>query len=153
MGDFKYFKESSPSQSSCAVFLNPCFYSVKLYRISNFFYRKKMNVIAKIIWLINRIVFSVDIDFRAQIGKNFVLVHGIGVVIGCDVRIGEGVRIYQGVTLGGCGKQIKVDGEVLTQPIIGDNCIIYTNSCIFGPVRVADHKIVKACSVITQDII
>lgn len=153
MEDFRFFKENSPSQSSFAVLLNPCFYSVKLYRMSHFFYRKKMTVIAKLIWLINRIIFSVDIDYRARIGKKFMLIHGIGVVIGCDVKIGEKVRIYHGVTLGGCGKQIELEGEILTQPIIGNNCTIYTNSCIFGPVRVADHKIVKACSVVTRDIV
>lgn len=153
MSDLKYFKENSPSKSYIAVLLNPCFYSVLLYRLSHFLYKIKLGIFAKIIWLINRVIFSVDIDYRAKIGKNFMLVHGIGTVIGFDVRIGENVKIYQGVTLGGCGKTRNENGEVLTQPIIGDDCIIYTNSCIFGPVKVKPNTRIKACQVVLSDIV
>ncbi len=151
MKDLKFFKENCPSKSYIAVLLNPCFYSVILYRVSNFFYRHKLSIISKVIWFINRVIFSVDIDYRAQIGDNFMLVHGLGIVIGCDVKIGKNVKIYQGVTLGGCGKIREENGEILTQPIIGDNCIIYTNACIFGPVKISSNTKIKACKVIVED--
>lgn len=152
MSDLKYFKENSPSRSYIAVLLNPCFYSVLLYRLSHFLYKIKLSILAKLVWIINRIIFSVDIDYRAEIGKNFMLVHGIGTVIGFDVKIGKNVKIYQGVTLGGCGKTRNEDRKILTQPIIGDNCIIYTNVCIFGPVKVKSNTKVKACQVVLSDI-
>ena len=153
MSDLKYFKENSPSKSYIAVLLNPCFYSVLLYIFSHFLYKHKLGIIAKIIWFINRILFSVDIDYRARIGKNFMLVHGIGTVIGFDVTIGNNVKIYQGVTLGGCGKVRNENGNILTQPVIGDDCIIYTNSCVFGPVKVKSNTRIKACQVIISDIV
>lgn len=149
--DFKNFKDNSPSKSIFGVILNPCYYSVVLYRISNKLYRFKLSPIAKVIWFINRIIFSVDIDYRANIGKGFRLIHGIGVVIGCNVRIGDNVSIYQGVTLGGCGKKRYINEEMITQPIIGNNTIIYTNSCVFGPVIVRDNSIIKACTIIKED--
>lgn len=151
MSDLKNFKDNSPSKSYIAVLLNPCFYSVILYRLSNRLYKIKLHPLAKIVWLINRILFSIDIDYRAQIGKNFRIIHGIGCVIGCDVKIGDNVSIYQGVTLGGCGKERYIENKKFTQPIIGDNCIIYTNSCVFGPVIISDNTNIKACKVITGD--
>ena len=152
MSDFKYFKENSPSKSYIAVLLNPCFYSVLLYRVSNKLYKFNLVVLAKLIWILNRIVFSVDIDYRAKIGKHFMLIHGIGTVIGCDVIIGDNVKIYQGVTLGGCGKTRYENDKIITQPIIGDGCIIYTNTCIFGPVKIKNNTKIKACQIITKDI-
>lgn len=152
MKDIKFFKENSQSKSYGAVLFNPCFYTVALYRISNKLYKMKLSFLAKIIWLINRIIFSVDIDYRADIGRNFMLIHGIGTVIGCDVKIGENVKIYQGVTLGGNGKERYIENKIFTQPIIGNNCIIYTNACIFGPVIIGDNVKVKACNIITSDI-
>lgn len=146
--DFRNFKKNSPSKSIFGVILNPCYYSVVLYRISNKLYKLKLAPIAKIIWFINRIIFSVDIDYRANIGSNFRLIHGIGVVIGCDVKIGDNVTIYQGVTLGGCGKEKVINGKMVTQPIIEDNVIIYTNACIFGPIIVKNGSIVKACKIV-----
>lgn len=151
MGDFKNFRDNSPSKSYFAVLLNPCFYSVILYRLSNKLYRMKLIFFAKLIWFLNRIVFSVDIDYRASIGENFMIVHGIGIVIGCDVKIGNNVKIYQGVTLGGTGKIRSVEDKEITQPIIGDKCTIYTNACVFGPVIISNDSKIKACKVITRD--
>lgn len=122
MSDLKYFKEDSPGKSYIVVLLNPCFYSVLLYRLSHFLYKIKLGIFAKIIWLINRVIFFVDIDYSAKIGKNFMLVHVIETVIGFDVRI-------------------------------VDNCIIYTNSCIFGPVKVKPNARIKACQVGLSDIV
>ncbi|MDY3959628.1 serine O-acetyltransferase [Romboutsia timonensis] len=153
MSDFRYFKENSPSKSYGAVLLNPCFYAVLLYRISNKLYKNNLAILAKLVWLLNRIVFCVDIDYRATIGENFMLIHGIGVVIGCDVKLGNNIKIYQGVTLGGNGKTRNEDGIVYTQPVIGDNCIIYTNACLFGPIVIKPNTVIKACQVVSKDIV
>jgi serine O-acetyltransferase len=134
------------------VLLNPCFYSVVLYRLSNFLYKRRLKVFAKIIWFINRVLLSIDIDYRAEIGESFIIVHGIGIVIGYDVKIGNNVMIYHGVTLGGSGKVRYLNGKKITQPIIGNDCILYTNSCIFGPVIINANTKIKACSLVSKDI-
>ena len=151
--DFKNYRANSPSKSYIAVLLNPCFYSLVLYRISNFLYKKKLKLFAKIIWFFNRIIFSVDIDYRADIGKNFIIVHGLGIVIGCNVKIGDNCKIYHGVTLGGSGKIRNYNGKNISQPIIGNNCTIYTNACLFGPIKIKDNCKIKACEIIKEDII
>lgn len=150
--DFKAFKNGSMSKSSFAILMNPCFWAVILYRISNWLYKRKLTVIAKLIWLINRIVIGVDIDYRAEIGKGLVIVHGLGIVIGCNVRMGSYVKIYQGVTLGGnCGRTRQLDSEIISQPIIGDNVIIYANSMVVGPVIVGDNCCIPAMKFIDKD--
>lgn len=153
MGDYRYFKENSATKSGMAVLLNPCFYSVKLYRISNLLFKKKLAPIAKIIWFINRVVFSVDIDYRATIGKNFIIVHGIGIVIGCEVVIGDNCKIYQGVTIGGdSGKKRVINNKEVGQPIIKDGVIVYSNSILVGPIIVGENSIIGSNSFVNRDV-
>lgn len=147
----KDYKNNSHTNSYIAALLNPCCHTVILYRLSNKLYRLRLNLLAKLIWFINRIIFNVDIDYRANIGKGFILVHGLGVVIGCNVVIGKNVKVYQGVTLGGNGKKRMLDGKEITQPIIKDECIIYTNACLFGPIIIENKCIVKACEIVVED--
>ena len=119
-----------------------------------FFYRIKLRPIAKIVWYINRLFFHVDIDYRADIGGGFVLVHGLGVVIGRGVTAGTGLKIYQGVTLGGNqGRCIEKDGRKIWMPIIGNNVTVYTDAKVFGPVRIADGVKIKANEIVTKDIL
>ena len=75
--DYKeYTKSGGIIKKISTVFLDPCFQSVVLYRISSLFYKLKLSILAKIVWYINRIVFSVDIDYRANRAGGVVLVHG-----------------------------------------------------------------------------
>lgn len=151
--DFIWYKQNSLSKSTLAVFINPCFYSLVLYRISNFMYRHKASFIAKIIWLINRIIFSVDIDYRATISEEVMIVHGLGIVIGHEVVIEKNVKIYQGVTIGGNNSKTRViQGETISQPIIKRGTTLCPNSVIIGPIVVGENSTIGACSVVTKDI-
>lgn len=78
----------------------------------------------------------------STIGKNLLLPHPIGVVIGAGVVIGDNVTIYQNVTLGARNK------DKLEYPTIGNDCVIYANSVISGNVFLKDGTIVPACSFI-----
>ena len=83
------------------LLLNPCFHAVALFRLSSFFYRVHMEPFAKVIWYLNRILYHVDLDYKARLAPGFHLVHGLGVVIGAGV-VSEGpLTVYQGVTIGG----------------------------------------------------
>lgn len=98
--DLKEFSNHNKKKMIMTVLINPCFHSVLLYRISNFFYKIHMSVLSKIIWYINRLLYHVDIDFRAELAGGFVLVHGLGVVIGAGV-VSEGpLKVYQGGNIG-----------------------------------------------------
>lgn len=93
-------------------------------------------------------LFHVDIDYRADLAGGFVLVHGLRVVVGKDVITKGSCKIYQGVTLGGCGKQTVKDDITYTQPVIGNNVTVYTNAMLLGPVFISDNCNVKAGQII-----
>lgn len=151
--DLKAFSKNKVKKSIATIVFNPCFHSVCLFRISSFFYKIHLNVLAKIIWYFNRVIYNVDIDYRADIGEGFVIVHGLGIVIGETVIIGKNFKVYQGVTIGGSGKSKKSEnGKEIWQPIIGDNVTAYTNSMIFGPIYIKDNTIIKAGQLVKGDI-
>lgn len=151
--DLLAFSSYSKKQILITVFTNPNFHSVCLFRISNFLYRNHLSFISKIIWYINRIVFSIDIDYRANLAGGFVIKHGIGIVIGKDVKSLGKLTIYQGVTIGGNNWKTKMTNYgLLSQPLIEKNVIIYTGSMIFGPIIVGENNIIKAGSKIFSNI-
>lgn len=136
------------------IFTNPCFHSVCLFRLSSLLHKLQLSFFAKIVWYFNRVIFSVDIDYRADLAGGFKLVHGLGTVIGMNVRSLGRLTVYQGVTIGGnFGKtQIFIDGNQFDQPIFYDNVVVFTGAKIFGPVVISENMIVKAGSIITEDI-
>lgn len=151
--DFIWYKQNSLSKSAFAVFINPCFYSLLLYRISNFMYKHKGSLIAKIIWFINRIIFNIDIDYRANISEEVMIVHGLGIVIGHEVFIEKRVKIYQGVTIGGNNSKTRIiEDKEISQPIIKSGAILCPNSVIIGPIVIGENATIGACTVVTKDI-
>lgn len=66
--------------------LNPCFHAVALFRLSALLYRCHLEPLAKIVWCLNRMLYHVDLDYKAKLAPGFRLVHGLGVVIGAGVR-------------------------------------------------------------------
>lgn len=91
--------------------LNPCFHAVALFRLSALLYRGHLEPLAKIVWCLNRVLFHVDLDYKAKLAPGFRLVHGLGVVIGAGV-VSEGpLTVYQGVTLGGSHGRHREDGR------------------------------------------
>lgn len=133
---------------------NPCFHCVCLYRLSSLLGRLHLFPIAKLIWYINRLLFHVDIDYRADLAGGFVLVHGLGVVIGSGVCSRGRLTVYQGVTLGGNQGKSRVDaeGKIWYQPVIEDRVKVYTNACVFGPVVISEGSVIKAGQIISKDL-
>ena len=153
--DYKAFcSKGGIGKKFSTLFFNPCFHSVCLFRLSNLLYKAHLSVLSKIIWYINRLLFHVDIDYRADLAGGFVLVHGLGTVIGRYVRSEGRLTVYQGVTLGGNnGKERELEnGEMLYQPLLKDGVKIYTNASVFGPVIVSQNTIIKAGSIISHDL-
>lgn len=153
--DFRCFTRGGGMEKKIATLLfNPCFHSVCLFRLANWFYRMHLAVFAKIIWYINRLLFHVDIDYRADLAGGFVLVHGLGTVIGCEVCSIGPLTVYQGVTIGGNKGKTRVDenGKVWGQALIGKNVVIYTDAAVFGPVIISDNVKINAKQLITRDL-
>lgn len=152
--DYITFVGSGGVKKRVATLLfNPCFHSVCLYRLSNLFFRMHLSIIAKIIWYCNRLLFHVDIDYRADLAGGFQLIHGLGVVIGKSVCSKGNLTVYQGVTLGGTGKtRVDENGKVWGQPLLEDGVIIYTDAKVLGPVIISRGSIIKAGRIVTDNI-
>lgn len=134
------------------IICNPCFHAVLLFRISHLLYKVKLSPLSKIVWYINRMLFHVDIDYRADLAGGFSIIHGLGIVIGKDVMSRGKLTVYQGVTIGGSGKSRTVEDVIRWQPILGENVILYSNSMVLGPVIIQDNSIIKAGNIVTKDI-
>lgn len=136
------------------LLLNPCFHAVVLFRVSSFLYRVHLEPLAKVIWYVNRMIYHVDLDYKARLAPGFRLVHGLGVVLGSGVVSDGPLTVYQGVTIGGSSGRYREDGRggVFRQPHFGSNVIVYTNACIFGPIYIGNDAVVKAGRIITKDV-
>ena len=87
------------------LFMYPGLHAIILHRIAHFFWKIKIPLIPRIISAFSRFLTGIEIHPGAKIGKRFVIDHGMGIVIGETTEIGDDVLLYQGVTLGGTGKE------------------------------------------------
>lgn len=117
------------------------------YLIANWFFKKKMYFLARSISQIARFFTGVEIHPGATIGKRLFIDHGMGIVIGETCRIGNNVTIYQGVTLGGTGKE-----RGKRHPDIGDNVLIAAGAKVLGNIEVGNNVNIGANSVVLKDV-
>ncbi|GAB6107044.1 serine O-acetyltransferase EpsC [Fusibacter bizertensis] len=144
----RFIKESDPAARSYLeiLLLYPSVHAVALYRISNFLYRHKQFFLARFVSQFARFLTGIEIHPGATIGKALFIDHGMGVVIGETTVVGDYVTIYQGVTLGGTGKDT---GK--RHPTIGDRVTIGAGARILGPIHLAAGTKIGAGSVVLTD--
>jgi len=136
-GDIRAAYGGDPAAKSPAeiILSYPCVYAIATYRIAHELYVRGVPIIPRIMDEYAHSVTGIDIHPGAKIGKNFFIDHGTGVVIGETSEIGDNVRIYQGVTLGGQsfpkGGVSKLRGKK-RHPTIEDDVIIYAGATILG---------------------
>jgi serine O-acetyltransferase len=121
--------------------------AVLLYRIAHFFWKLRLPYIPRYISGIARDLTAVEIHPGAEIGSEFFIDHGAGVVIGETAEIGNNVTIYAGVVLGGTNLEQKK-----RHPTLGDNVVIGTGAKILGPITLGDNVRVGANSVVVNDV-
>lgn len=147
--DIACVKSRDPAARSALeiFFLYPGFKAIRLHRRANWFYRHGMFFIARWIsqWASKKT--GVEIHPAVKIGKRFFIDHGTGVVIGETAVIGNDVTIYQGVTLGGTGKDT---GK--RHPTIGNNVMIGAGAKVLGPLVIGDNSRIAAGAVVLSDI-
>lgn len=95
-----------------------------------------------------RIFFASDISCKAQIPGDTIFVHGHDIVIGSNVRMGPGCKIFNGVTIG----NKDTESSENEQPTIGSNCVISTGAKLLGAISIGDNCIIGANAVVISDI-
>lgn len=133
--DLKFFFESDPACNSYEEIIScyPGYHAIFYYRVAHILYNLDLKIIARIITEEAHKNTGIDIHPGAQIGEHFFIDHGTGIVIGETAIIGNYVKIYQGVTLGGLslslGQKLK---NTKRHPTVGDNVTIYAGASILG---------------------
>lgn len=146
--EIQVIKERDPAiKTTMEVFLYPSFHAILRYRIAHWFFVRKRYFIAR--WISQRAVRKTGIEIHpgATIGKGLFIDHGHGVVIGETCEIGDNVTLYQGVTLGGTGKET---GK--RHPTVGNDVMISAGAKILGSFRIGDDAKIGAGSVVLQEV-
>jgi len=125
----------------------PGFHAILLHRISHKLYRQRLFVLARLVSQIGRVFTQIEIHPGAKIGEGLFIDHGAGVVIGETAEIGDNVTLYQGVTLGGTGKE-----KGKRHPTIGDNVVISAGAKVLGSFVVGDNVKIGAGSVVLKEV-
>ncbi len=126
-----FAKDPAAKSIEEVLYSYPGFFAISMYRFSNQLWKQNLRILARTLSEYAHIKTSIDIHPGAQIGNDFAIDHGTGVVIGETTIIGNNVQIYHGVTLGALTVK-KEDAFTKRHPSIEDNVIIYANSTILG---------------------
>jgi len=134
--------------SKIAVFFTYSgFKAIRRHRRANWFYRHGMKGLATFIAQRTKRKTGVEIHPGATIGEGVFIDHGVGVVIGETAEIGNNVTIYQGVTLGGTGKQ-----KGKRHPTVGNNVMIGAGAKVLGAINIGHDAKIGAGSVVLKDV-
>ncbi|MDR0838684.1 MAG: serine O-acetyltransferase [Oscillospiraceae bacterium] len=145
----KAYKLRDPAaKSGIEVFLlYPGIYATISHRFAHWLYRHKRFFFARAVSQWSRFVTGIEIHPGAIIGRRFVIDHGTGIIIGETAELGDDVLLYQGVTLGGTGKDT---GK--RHPTIGNNVLIGAGAKILGPFKVGDNSRIAAGAVVLKEV-
>lgn len=146
--EIRIIRERDPAiHSSMEVFLYPSFKAMLHYRVAHKLYLKKHYFLARYISQRGVRKTGIEIHPGAQIGKGLFIDHGNGVIIGETTIIGNNVTLYQGVTLGGTGKE---HGK--RHPTIGDNVFISAGAKVLGSFTIGENSKIGAGSVVLSEV-
>ncbi|MCI2057782.1 MAG: serine O-acetyltransferase [Oscillibacter sp.] len=143
-----YQRRDPAARSKLEIFLlYPGVHAVIYHRIAHFFYCRRHFFLARWISQRARKKTGIEIHPGAVIGRRLVIDHGMGIVIGETAEIGDDVLLFQGVTLGGTGKD-----RGKRHPTIGSDVLIGSGAKVLGPFRVGDHARIAAGAVVLDEI-
>ena len=146
--EIQVIRERDPAiKSNMEVFLYPSFKAILSYRIAHKFYVKKHYFLAR--WISQRAVRKTGIEIHpgATIGKGLFIDHGSGVIIGETAELGDNVTLYQGVTLGGTGKE-----QGKRHPTLRDNVMVSAGAKVLGSFTIGENSKIGAGSVVLKEV-
>src|SRR5881296_596703 len=123
------------------------FHALIAYRLAHWLHVWGVPSLPRLVSQVARLFTGVEIHPAAKIGRGFFIDHGTGVVIGETAEIGDGVTLYQGVTLGGTGKE-----RGKRHPTIGNNVVISVGAKVLGAIEIGDNVKIGAGSVVLRPV-
>lgn len=150
-GVMNYLKNIFKNDPACSnflvVLLYPTVWAMLNHRIAHFFYKMHLKFLARFISQVSRFVTGIEIHPAAKIGKNLFIDHGLGVVIGETTIIGDNCTLFQGVTLGGTGKET---GK--RHPTLGNHVVVGAGAKLLGNIQVGNYARIGANAVVLKDV-
>ena len=146
--EIQVIRERDPAiKSNMEVFLYPSFKAIIAYRIAHKLYVKKHYFLAR--WVSQKAVRKTGIEIHpgAKIGKGLFIDHGSGVIIGETAELGDNVTLYQGVTLGGTGKE-----QGKRHPTLKDNVMVSAGAKVLGSFTIGENSKIGAGSVVLKEV-
>lgn len=142
------FERDPAARSTLEIILSyPGFHAIISHRIAHRLHKSGFRLLARLISQFNRFLTGIEIHPGATIGEGLFIDHGMGVVIGETCEIGDNVTLYQGVTLGGTGKE-----KGKRHPTIGDNVVVSTGAKVLGSITIGNNVKIGAGSVVLRDV-
>ncbi len=129
------------------VLLYPGLHAIVVHRLAHRLWRAGVPFVPRLLSQVARFVSGIEIHPGARIGRGFFIDHGMGVVIGETTEIGNYVTLYQGVTLGGTGKQA---GK--RHPTLGDHVVVGVGAAVLGAITVGDGARIGGGAVVVKDV-
>lgn len=147
--DIKAIRERDPAARSAfeVFFMYSGFHAVCWHRLAHWLYKHRRFGCARFISQMNRFFTGIEIHPGATIGRGLFIDHGMGVVIGETTEIGDNCTLYQGVTLGGTGKET---GK--RHPTLGNNVMVGSGAKVLGPFKVGDNSKIAAGAVVLGEV-
>jgi len=147
--DIKVIFERDPAAKSFLEILlcYPGLHAILFHRLAHFLYKRGLILLPRLISQFSRFLTGIEIHPGAKIGEGLFIDHGTGVVIGETSEIGNNVTIYQGVTLGGTGKE-----RGKRHPTVGNNVVISAGAKVLGNIKIGDNVKIGAGSVVLRDV-
>jgi len=147
--DIRAVMERDPAASNWleVVLCYPGFHALICHRFAHFFHIHGLRLLARIISQFVRFITGIEIHPGAKIGESFFIDHGMGVVIGETTEIGDNVTLYQGVTLGGTGKE-----KGKRHPTVRNNVVVGSGAKILGPIEIGEGAKIGAGSVVLRSV-
>lgn len=125
----------------------PGLHALLLHRVAHSLYKAGLPILPRLISHVGRFLTGIEIHPAAKVGEGVFIDHGMGVVIGETAEVGDNVTLYQGVTLGGTGKQ-----RGKRHPTIGNNVIVGVGAKVLGAIKVGDNARIGAGAVVLHDV-
>jgi serine O-acetyltransferase len=139
--------DRDPAAKWWEIPLYPIVYTLLLHRIAHALWDINIPFIPRLISQISRFLTGIEIHPGAKIGKNFFIDHGMGTVIGETCEIGDNVTLFQGVTLGGTGKE-----KGKRHPTLKDHVVVAVGAKVLGSITIGEYSKVGANAVVLADV-
>lgn len=141
--------ESDPAARSVfeVVILYPGLHAVWVHHLSHWLWRHRLRFMARYLSQVARLFTGIEIHPAAELGRRLFIDHGMGTVIGETAIVGDDVTLYQGVTLGGTGKE-----KGKRHPTLGDKVVIGSGAKVLGNITIGDNCRIGAGSVVLRNV-